>query len=313
MDVILHIGAHRTASTTLQHYLRANLHALRDQGIGFVGPRRTRDDGLLSGIQPDGAGAAQPDQARRRIARRCGRAAKSGLRHLVISDENMLGSVRRNLRQRMFYRDAGARLARYADAFDGRVARVVLSLRGLDAYWTSALAFGVGRGRPLPTPGDLDRLAQTRRSWRNLVEETAAAFPDAEIQLHSHEDLAGRPERRLWHMVGGGIEPPMNAARLWLNRAPDLPELRRLLAARGENAETLPSGTGRWAPFDAAQLAALRETHADDMFWLRAGADGTAKLIEEANPDQGGTNLPDGTKTRGQKDDGQDGRMARAG
>ena len=315
MDVILHIGAHRSASTTFQHYLRGNLPMLRRQGVGFLGPLRTRNGGLLSGVVPaDGAAAPGElaDRARPRIAKHCDRAAKKGLRHLIISDENILGSVRRNLRQLGLYRDAVARLDLFAAAFDGRVGRVVFALRALEDYWSSALAYGVSRGHPLPDAAALDRFADRGRSWRDVIEETAAAFPGAEIQVQDHETLAGRPDRRLWHMLGGAVEAPLKDARLWLNRAPDLDALRDILRAQGDDPARLPPGQGRWMPFDETRAAALREAHADDMFWLRAGADGRAKLIEEVHPETGGTNLPGRVKTRGHDDDGQDGRMAHA-
>ncbi|MEZ5714431.1 MAG: hypothetical protein R3D85_04225 [Paracoccaceae bacterium] len=318
MDIILHIGAQRTATTTLQSYLRANAAALSEQEIGFWGPIRTRNDGLLSGVLPetrvpDTGPLGGADRARRRIAARLETTARRGIGRLIVSDENMLGTVRQNLRGPLLYPDAGARLQAYARAFDGAVGRVVLSVRALDQYWSSAWAYAVGRGFRLPRPSELEDMADQPRSWQAVIEEAAAAFPGAEIQVHVHERHAGFPERRLWHMLDGKVEPPMRAARGWLHRAPDLGELRAVLAARGEDPGQLPPGAGRWAVFDAPQAARLRETYADDMFWLEAGAGGKATLIEEEQPDQAGANLPGGATTRGQKDDRQDGKVARAG
>ena len=58
MDVILHIGVHRTATTTFQAYLRERSDMLADQGLAFWGPRRTRN-GLFHGIHGQGAGWGQ--------------------------------------------------------------------------------------------------------------------------------------------------------------------------------------------------------------------------------------------------------------
>ena len=59
--VFIHAGAHRTGTTSFQHYLRARQSALGARGIGFWGPWRTRD-GLLSDVaQPP----VRPDTARR--------------------------------------------------------------------------------------------------------------------------------------------------------------------------------------------------------------------------------------------------------
>ncbi len=62
-------------------------------------------------------------------------------------------------------------------------------------------------------------------------------------------------------------------------------------------------GEGRWHPFDSAQTAALREAYADDLLWLRAGADGLATLIEENGPGQAGEHPPAGQTTRGHAND----------
>lgn len=315
MDVILHIGAHRTASTTLQHYLRSNAARLQSQGVGVLGPLRTRHHGLLSGVIPVGDvdPEAQLARARGRIALQLETARRKGLRHVIISDENILGSVCCNLRQRRLYRDSGDRLTRFAAAFDGRVNRIVLAVRGLKAFWESSLAYGVARGRAVPDRDDLDRFVTQGRSWRTLVDEVAAAFPGVRIQVHVHEEMAGQPGRRLWHIVDGAISSPRDEARCWLNRAPHLPRLREILALRGENPALLPSRPGRWSPFDDAQAAALREIHADDLHHLASGAGVRVQLINEATPRTGGMNPPGGVKTRGQDDDGQDGRMAQTG
>jgi hypothetical protein len=316
MDVILHIGAQRTASTTFQHYMRCNADTLRRQGIGFWGPLRTRRGGLLAGIVPVKGPVTDERQftlARGRIAVQCEKAEQRGIKTLIISDENMLGNVRQNLRDTSLYRDGAERMARFAAAFDGRVTRVVTAIRSLDAYWASSLAYGVGRGHAMPGPDELDRIVTQTRSWRDVIEEASRAFAGAELQVQCHEAHAGRPERRLWHMADGAVEPPLKEARLWLNRAPDLARLRRILAARDIAPDALPSGEGRWNPFDDLHVAALRETYADDLFWLRAGADGKAKLIEEMQPDTSGANLPGGADTRGQDDDERDGSVARTG
>ena len=62
--------------------------------------------------------------------------------------------------------------------------------------------------------------------------------------------------------------------------------------------------------FDSAQTAALREAYADDLFWLRAGADGLATLIEENGPGQAGEHPPTGQTTRGHDNDDEERRMA---
>ncbi|GAA6189170.1 hypothetical protein [Litorivita sp. NS0012-18] len=313
MDVILHIGAHRTASTSFQTYLRENAQRLSRDGIGFWGPRRTRSGGVFSGIMPVPSSVPPARQfrlARGRILTQASIAQKAGCETLIVSDENMIGSSRRNLQKSRLYPDVGERLARYLEGFDGRVSRIALSIRSLESFWASQIAFSVERGYRVPDAEALDRLVTQPRAWRDVITDMRDAAPDVEILVMPYESFGGRPERKLGHMVHHAIKPPLLHSREWLNRRPDLPALRAALEERGDDPSILPEGTGRWNPFDASQTAALRETYADDLYWLRAGADGLATLTEETGPDMAGMTSPDGLPIRGQTDGIEERRMA---
>lgn len=311
MDIILHLGAHRTASTSFQHYMRANAGALATQGLGYWGPEATRD-GVLSGVVPAPGLPRAEDQlerARGRIALRLEEARRQGITRVLISDENMIGATRRNLRRARLYPGIGERMARFAHAFDGRITRVVLSIRGQDSWWASSLAYGVARGHGVPGVDDLDRLVTVNRHWREVIGDLACALPGVDLVVLPHEVHASRPEARL-HAMTGLAEVPRKAARLWLNRAPDLAALRRAVAARGGDVTQLPEGEGRWQPFDRAQRLALQEAYADDLFWLSAGAEGLARLSEETGPDEAGRHLPSGQTERGHRNGDEERRLA---
>lgn len=312
MEVVLHIGAHRTASTSFQAYMRANAAELGTQGVGFWGPHRTRD-GLFAGIIPANGSprlARQARMARGRIALALERARLQGLQSLVISDENVIGAPRRNLKDTVLYRGAGERLARHVAAFGGQLTRIALSIRDFDSYWASAFAYAINRGHPLPSPQLLDTISQQTRGWRDVITDLANAAPGVEIIVMPHETYAGMPDRRLALMVGRPITVPARDCRLWLNRAPDLARLRDTLMLRGEDPDLLGLDTGRYHPFDPAQTARLRELYQDDLFWLQAGADGMASLMIEKARDQTGTSPQRDPLARGQDYDRQQGRMA---
>lgn len=315
MDIILHLGAHRTASTSLQHYLRRNAGALAKSGIGVWEPRDTRD-GLLTGVIPVPGRRDPAEQLRRargRIALHLHKARAAGARVLIVSDENMLGAPRRNLGDHALYAGAGLRMARFADAFGGRVGRVALCVRELDSYWSSVLAFSVARGHRVPQGADIAALVANPRSWRDVITDLACALPDAEIMVLPHEESAGRPEYRLAAMTGRPVAGlPRAHAGDWLNRAPMLGDLRAVVAARGGDPLRLGEGAddARWQPFTPVQSAALREAYADDLFWLRAGADGMATLIEETGPAKAGRHPPAGQTKRGHRNGTEERRLA---
>lgn len=182
MEIILHIGAHRCASTSFQHYMRCNAERLGRERTGFWGPWRTRA-GLFRGVIPT-PGPARGDPARRaagRIALGLARSAANGVERLVVSDENMIGSLRENLRQGVLYGGVGERMARFAQAFGHRVSTVALTVRSPEWYWASALGHAVARGRGVPGPRALARLGQGARSWRDVVTDVACAMPEARL------------------------------------------------------------------------------------------------------------------------------------
>ena len=270
MDVILHIGAHRTATTTFQHYMRGQSSELARAGIGFWGPARTRG-GLFHGLfAKDGVSEQEHRRVAGRIALNLAKSRDKGRRALIISEENLSGSVRDNLRRNALYPGIGPRLARVHDAFGGQVTQVVLTIRSLDLYWASALGFGLTRGRSVPDVNTLDRLVTAPRSWRDVITDVACASGDIRIWVFPFEAFCGQPETQLAMMTG--TRPPTGEARAWLNRTPDLTELR----AEVDNPSALPSGPGRWRPFSTDQAAALREAYADDILWLASGAGGVA-------------------------------------
>ena len=311
MDIILHLGAHRTASTSFQHYMRRNAVQLRSQGTAFWGPNETRN-GLLSGaIQVPGRITA-PDQmqrARGRVALKLSRLKRAGVTRLIVSDENLIGSPRQNLRNMRLYAAVGERMARYHAALGGNIAKVVFGIRAQEAYWASALAFTLERGGAVPSPAELRHMAHSPRSWRDVITDLACAMPGTQIAVLPHERYASLPEAKLAVMTGQS-NPPRRNAREWLNRRPPITALRRVLHDRGEDPDQLAYQGGDWHPFDDAQRAALHEAYMDDLFWLRAGADGLAYLTDEtAMPGTGLTPSAIAT-TKGQRDDIQERRMA---
>ncbi|MFD1508375.1 hypothetical protein [Lacimonas salitolerans] len=314
MDVILHIGAHRTASTSFQAYLRDNDAALTRQGVGAWGPRRTRG-GLFAGIWPEAEVLPRrdgPARAAGRIALALHAEVAQGRRSLIVSDENVIGPPRDGIRACMLYPAAGERIARLAAAFEGRICRAVLSIRSPDAYWTSLVAMTVARGRPLPGPHRLQGLAHSPRRWRDVITDIACALPDVPLLVMPHEVFGAVPERRLAAMLPTPVDAPRLHARRCLNAAPKLPQLRAALALAGRDTTHLPTGDGAYMPFTRAQTARLQESYADDLFWLHAGADGLATLITgKSSGAEGKTPTPDPTE-RGH-DDGQQGRVAQAG
>ena len=311
MNIILHIGAHRTATTSFQDYMQRSETALARNGIGFWGPTRTRQ-GLFSGVLPTpelDADAARI--SRGRILLHLSRARNAGLHTLVISDENIMGTCTLNLRKHSLYPNVGERLEYFCEAFQNRIDKVVVSIRAQDEFWCSSAAYCVHRGRNVPTRDQLALIANDRRSWRDVITDVAFAAPLASIEVFPFERFVGRPAEFLGAICDH--VPPIDTGKRWLNRRPDAAALRKSLSDRGSDMSDFRDDKTHWSPFEDYQIATLREAYADDMHWLACGADRLAVLTEEWNANPAGQGLPYGRRNRGYRNDFQENRMAKPG
>ncbi|TFL16704.1 hypothetical protein [Jannaschia formosa] len=286
--ITLHLGAHRTGTKSLQALLEREAEALAARGMAVWPPRKTRS-GLMTGLvgdpgRPDPAREIRAHRAAGRIAMRRDALAADGITRLLISDENMLGSLRENLLLARLYPTVGPRLARLASALPG-VDHVCLSVRAPDTWWGSAFAFLMGRGFAPPDRATLDAVLRARRGWRHVVEDIARAVPQARLTVWTHEEMAARPAAGFALLTGA--PPAGDGPAPHLMAAPTLDALRARLRDEGCMTD-LPGVGGVYAPFDPDDRAALRAAHAEDLAWLRAGADGLADFVtrrpEEAPP-----------------------------
>jgi len=124
MDICLHLGAHRTGSTSLQLFFNQNRKAFLRDDTTFWGPGRTRS-GMFAGLIRDPSRLSLSDKeigtrSVGRIKIELARAEQNGIQRLVLSEENMQGTMMHNFTRSRLYGQVGKRLARFAPAFDGR-------------------------------------------------------------------------------------------------------------------------------------------------------------------------------------------------
>ncbi|PHQ80274.1 MAG: hypothetical protein COB65_11505 [Thalassobium sp.] len=293
MDVLLHIGAHRTGTTTFQCFLQRNQTPLWEAGVAVWTPERTRN-GLMAGLvrRPQDI----TEQVERTGTRSCGvmrveiaRTRALGMHQLIVSEENMIGAMRNNLREGLLYPLLNERLMRFRAAFADSCSRIAIGIRSYDTLWASQLAFALTQGQAAPDRADLDRLVTQPRTWRKIIREVAGVFPKAEIVVWPFERLVGQPDRQLQILTGGvRVTNPMTGQNDWQNPSPQPAALREILAMRGDKdgAAQMPSATGRWMPFDDDQKEILRAQYQIDLAWLRQGAEGLARFVDSHGDDR---------------------------
>ena len=288
MDVTLHFGAHRTATTTFQRMMGQSGPALRARGLAYWGPKRTRSalfDGLLgpaAGILP--WTSRRGNRAAGRVALALDKLQADGVRRLLVSEENMVGTLRQTLSVAKLYPDTFGRASRLAGAFGGRCTRIGLSIRSYDDWWASAIAFSVAKAGPAPSEALNRALVSQPRRWRHVIGELADAFPDAEVCIWTHEAKAARPEQVARTLLGEAL-PLLKGTRDWHNAAPTPAALRGHLRDLGESDSGVIDCAGRFMPFAAAEQRILQAQYAEDIAWLRSGQDDRIRFIDDPGED----------------------------
>ena len=285
MEIMLHLGAHRSASTSFQTYLWNNRDRLAKRGLTTWIPKRTRD-GLLAGLFRNPAKISVEDERKAirsvgRVRLEIERLRRAGQDGLLISEENMLGSMRNNVVQTRLYPLAGERLMRFQPMFADRKLRIALCIRSYEDYWASCMASLIGRGGDVPCVDTLDFLTTQPRRWRHVIRDIATCYPDAQITVWPFERMAGRADVQLGALWGGELGD-LGSHDIWRCRSANLVRLNDMMALRGERA--IVDGTltadARWMPFDEDQRSVLRAEYRRDLAWLTAGAEGLATYFD---------------------------------
>ena len=282
MELVLHIGAHRTGSTVVIKNLEANAGVLGAEGWTIWTPPMMRK---MREFAPSTDAAVR---AANRLAF-AARLAESGAERLLISEENILGSMLANLKRATFYKSARSRLAAYAALLPAPPRRVAMGIRSYDEYWASCYAY-VGMSRPLPRFSEMAlAYAASSRGWLDLIDDVRAAFPDSEILVWPKHAMQGRVVAVAAQIIGrerAGLRPlrrdvntsigPEAIAAIEEIRAaqPGITgrAFERLLEAR-------PALTTDAGPiWTEAQLATMRKRYKSDIRALKAGHGGVTFL-----------------------------------
>jgi hypothetical protein len=283
MDVILHVGAHRTATTSFQKVLQLNKARLADHGVAVWTPQQTRSAGFsaLSHAPGDMGPQARERAQRASMAMRMEmtRLRGQGIKTLLISEENTIGTMRHNLMAGALYPELGARLGRYLPGIGVDLRQIWLGIRCPSTLWPSAIAYGITAMMPVPSVERLGMLAHSRRSWRDVITWLTKSAPQARVQAWQFETWAAENDMLIAQLLGlpdGALRPAPRQ-----NRSKSAAELRMIVAERGEEdiAWRIPNLPEPWQPFTGAQLAMMRQRYSADLEWLSGPGRGFARLV----------------------------------
>jgi len=153
------VGAHRTGTTSAQNFLRTNKVALRDAGIEVFIPPETRS----SADHEIGSDA------------HC----------VIVSDENMIGTMENNVRSMSLYPDIDRRVTAHAAKLAG-MTTLMVSVRSLNDWWRSSLLYLCAKGFPYPDVDTLEKLSMNDRSWVGVINDLRGLFPETKFVVREH-------------------------------------------------------------------------------------------------------------------------------
>lgn len=287
MELILHLGAHRTGSTALQRMLNGASAGLEAAGVRFWGPQVMRI-GHLRDFVPSVARGGGAVAALTRLAPMAAAlhdefafAEREGVRRLIVSDENLLGAMRGNFAAGALYPEARDWLIATAALFPRAPDDIYLGVRDYAGYAVSVYGHLVRRG-PMPD-FDAPRLAALgeARGWSAVLADVAAVFPAARLRVWRYRRDAGMVPGVARAMTGqaldvagpaltptGGLSRPAVEAIRDLWAGPGGPSAKRRAKAAALAAAEGPA----FDPFDAKARARLRARFEADWQGIASGA-----------------------------------------
>lgn len=191
----IHVGAHKTGTSTLQSLIRENGPELLAQGILPIARVLPIVEGLerpldneADLIRPLRSLAKRPSEKHRRHLKRMlsamGRAAPS----MLLSDEAFLGH--RIGSTRGFYPHAEAMLATLVSVLPKRRTRVILYVRHQDRLIESNYLHSVKLGSAETFPGFLQRIDLDAMSWLDLAGRLAGIVGGENLIVRPFEPIA---------------------------------------------------------------------------------------------------------------------------
>ena len=194
MEFVLHLGVHRTGTTALQQACRQNAAVLAEHGVEFWGPNVMRDPHLRDFVnhtmhaETDPKLAADVAGTRKTTQEAIRRCQSRGVNRLIISEENLIGSMDLNFRHKSLYPKTLQRLSIYRDLFPSQPVQIFISIRDYSSYWASSYAFASLR-KPLKPFDEIHKdITANLRGWPEVLAEISAIFPQSHLIVQPHQN-----------------------------------------------------------------------------------------------------------------------------
>ena len=184
IEIIIHAGAHKTASTHLQNRLLENEKRVVKSGCSYLGPEKIRDQ---FGTLWRALGRSDtPDEQKRKLA-----ALAAGQPRLVISEENIIGGFKDLMNgpnRAILYPKAVERLARLAQLVAPNPLHIAMAVREPSSYYVSVYNQLLLSGRFQTWERFSKGLDPTAVKWSDILRPIAEIPGVAAVSIWRYED-----------------------------------------------------------------------------------------------------------------------------
>lgn len=199
----MHLGAHKTATTHLQHSLEANADLLAQHRVKFRGPLDLR--GPRKSLQSRfGLSATSHPKTQERAEFELGSLA-DGANRLVLSEENFLGPMWRKKKGRRvppLYPNSDSQLEKLIPHFGERPLSLFLAVRNPADLIASAYSQSLVGGKIEPFRDFIDGMTFQDVRWANVVRRLSLVPHVTEIYVWRYEDYPANFVRIMRKLVG---------------------------------------------------------------------------------------------------------------
>ncbi len=247
MEVYLHLGAHKTATTFIQQTMQSNAETLAKSGI--FAPRL---EDIRAAITPGMAGKPMLgfEEYISLIVPENTLSHEALPERLILSDENMVGYPAEIFAKGVFYLDAKQRLKVLKSWLPAPPTKIVFAVRPYTTFFSSAYAQWLGpfakkygpEKRFIPREVIHKKISGLKRGWPAIIRDVQKIFPDSQIIVKEYRPAPEYLQEMFEILLGDSAgELKYNAGYFW-NRglsADLVSELEAQLAKGEANPESV--------------------------------------------------------------------------
>lgn len=278
--VRLYLGAHKTASTHLQHMLMNSADLVARHGTRMAEPLTLRVSGWMTAFFQAARQHQSGEIAPALLAQLRAQLPEDG-GDLMLTDENILGTPREMLEGWGVYAFAGRRLKTLAAIFHDCRVEAFMSMRSYDSFFASLYA-EVVRNRGYVSFDPFQTLSQEDGwSWQNTVGDLVEASGAENVVVWDYADFRALIPELVVRLSGVADSAPIIAAYPSRPTRPSLSQpamdiIKSLAPAVGAAAAlslteklathySVENGAPRFEPFTSEQHDAMQQRYRTDI------------------------------------------------